>query len=339
LQGAPITLQAFALNGANPTDFKIASNTCSAGMVLQGTMSCVIDVAFAPRDLGSLSATLEIDNTAAVYNANLTGTAAVGPAQVSPTTLAFGNETLLIPSAPHLITLANPNPAPLTLPALPAISGANPADFTVTGTCATIPANSSCQLSVTFDPTAAGSRTASLVIGTGTAVDPATGQPVSTSSAVNLTGFGVAAGPAATIHPPRLYFHPREVGSISEARDILIRNPGTTTLTLTAPTITGADQSDFRLTGTCSSIAAGGHCELGVQFAPTAEGRRSATLSVPTGGSANGSAQVSLAGTGCLAGHEKHHERDEEGCERRHDKGRDEGRGDDRHQGATEDEH
>ena len=322
-QGAPITLQGFLLNGTNPTDFKIATNTCSAGLVLQGTKSCVIDVAFAPHEVGSLNTTLEIDNTAAVYNANLAGTAAPGPAQVSPATLAFGNENLLVPSAPHLITLSNPNPVSLTLPALPAISGAAAADFSVTGTCTTIPGNASCQLSVTFDPSAVGSRTASLVIGTGTAVDPTTQQPVSTSSTVAFTGVGVAAGPGATVHPLIVHFRRREVGSVSREEKIFLRNPGTTTLTLPAPpAIIGADSQDFRLTGICSSIAAGGHCELGVQFAPTAEGRRSATLSIPTGGSANGPAKVSLAGTGCLADHQQHHERDDEGCERRDVKGR-----------------
>jgi hypothetical protein len=293
-QGAPITLQSFALNGTNAADFEIASNTCSAGLVLQGTMSCVIDVVFAPHDLGSLSSTLEIDNTAAVYNASLAGTAAPGSAQVSPATLTFGNEDLLVPSTPQLITLSNPNPAELSLPALPAISGANPADFSVTGICTTIPASGNCQLSVIFNPSVAGARAASLTLGTGTAVDPNTGNPVSTATTVNFAGAGVATGPGAIVNPAGLTFSPQIVGSTSAAQTVTLTNPGQTALSIASVAITAG----FQQSNTCgSSVAPGFSCPIAVTFTPTTAGPLSGTLTV-TDNAAETTQTVALSGTG-----------------------------------------
>jgi hypothetical protein len=323
-QGAPVTIQSVTITGTNPSDFTIAANSCTPGLVLQGTMSCVIDIAFAPHETGGLVATVDILSSAGTTPIYLYSVGALGPAQVSPTALMFGNQDLLIPSTAQLITVTNPDPVALTLPALPALSGANPSDFTISGSCTTIPANSPCSLKVAFTPTATGTRTASLTIGTGTTVDPNSGLPVSASTTVTFTGVGVASGPPANVHPMRLHFHPRLVGSVSEARKIFLHNPGTTTLILAAPpTITGADPLDFRLSGACTSIAAGGLCELGVQFKPTVEGNRSATLSIPTGGIANRSAQVLLEGNGCVAHHWRPHDHDEGGCEERGDEERD----------------
>jgi hypothetical protein len=322
-QGAPITIQSLTITGANASHFKIVGNTCTAGFVLQGTTSCSVDIAFTPLEIGPLTANWTIASSIGTRSGALYGTGALGPAQVSHTALMFGNQALLIPSTAQLVTLTNPNPQALTLPPLPVLSGANPSDFTMSGSCTAIPANSACSLNVVFNPSATGTRTAAITVGTGTMVNPDNGLPVNASTTVNFTGVGVATGPGAAVHPLNVHFRRREVGSVSREERIFLRNPGTTTLTLPAPpAITGADPLDFRLTGICSSIAVGGHCELEVQFAPTAEGRRSATLSIPTGGRANGSAQVSLTGTGCLADDEERHERDEEGCERKHDEGR-----------------
>ena len=209
--------------------------------------------------------------------------------------------------------------------AAPAITGANPADFSMSGSCTSIPANSSCQLSVSFNPSATGTRMASLSIGTGSTVDPNNGQLITTSTTVTLSGIGVAIGPGAEVHPRRLHFRRREVGSISEARRIILTNPGNTALALPAPALTGANPLDFRLSGSCNSIAAGARCELHVQFSPTAEGNRSATLVIPTGGSANVTVPVVLTGTGCISDvrDEDRHRRDED-C----DRGRDEEQGD-----------
>lgn len=59
---APLTISNLSLNGANPSDFFIAANTC-AGSALQPGLSCSVSVHFVPSATGSRSASLVfIDN-------------------------------------------------------------------------------------------------------------------------------------------------------------------------------------------------------------------------------------------------------------------------------------
>jgi hypothetical protein len=294
-QGIPITLQTFALTNSNPADFTIASNTCTAGLVLQGTMSCVIDVAFSPQDPGLYSTTLEIDSTAGTCLVTLTASNAPAPAQVSPTTLTFGREDMLVPSAPQSITLSNPNPAALTLPALPAVSGYAAADFSVTGNCTTIPPNGSCQLSVTFNPSVPGTRIASLEVETGSAVDPKTGNSLITSTTVNFTGVGVATAPYTIIMPAGLTFSPQIVGSTSAAQTVLLSNTGKTALSIASIAVTAG----FQQSNTCgTSLAPQFDCDIAVTFAPTAAGPLSGTLTFTDNAIPGPTQTVSLSGTG-----------------------------------------
>jgi len=81
------------------------------------------------------------------------------------------------------VTLTNTGKVTLSISNI-TVAGANPGDFAQTGTCgASVAAGANCSLSVTFAPTAMGSRTASLSIS-----DNASGSP----QTVSLTGTGVA---------------------------------------------------------------------------------------------------------------------------------------------------
>src|SRR5258708_3080062 len=78
--------------------------------------------------------------------------------------------------------------------------------------------------------------------------------------------------------------------------------PNTERDAIRAYALTGPDAVHFGISETtCGpSLAAGGGCSWGFNL-PTAEGRRSATLSIPAGGSANAIVPVALTGTGCVA--------------------------------------
>jgi hypothetical protein len=94
-------------------------------------------------------------------------------------------------SVPQTITLSNTGKVTLSISNL-TVAGANPGDFAQANTCgATVAAGANCSLSVTFAPTAMGSRIASISIS-----DNASGSP----QTVSLTGTGV---PHAT--PPGNY--------------------------------------------------------------------------------------------------------------------------------------
>lgn len=82
----------------------------------------------------------------------------------SPASLALGNQPVNIPSSQQAATILNTGTAPLTVSNI-TISGTNASDFTQTNTCGTpITPGASCQVNVTFSPSAAGNRNALLTI-------------------------------------------------------------------------------------------------------------------------------------------------------------------------------
>ena len=100
-----------------------------------------------------------------------------GSVTLSPSSLTFGTTNLHETSAAQNVTLTNSTSAAL------AITSVVPSgDFAQTNTCAaSVAANASCSISVTFTPTAGGARSGSIVI-----TDSGAGSP----RTVTLTGTG-----------------------------------------------------------------------------------------------------------------------------------------------------
>ncbi len=102
-----------------------------------------------------------------------------------PTALYFDQQDIGSPSAVQRVTLTNSGDAPLTITGI-AIGGTNPGEFAQTHICplgpSTLAAGATCTIDVTFTPTEAGLRSASLVVN-----DDASGSP----HAVALSGTGV----------------------------------------------------------------------------------------------------------------------------------------------------
>src|SRR5207245_2674908 len=158
---------------------------------------------------------------------------------------------------------------------------------------ATVVASASCLLNLTFTPTAASARTATVTI-----TDDAPGSPQS----VSLTGTGVTP-PTATLSATSSAFGNQRVGTTSAAQNLTLTNNGGTPLNLTSITITGAQAADFAFAAgnTCptgaGSVAPGASCTISISFSPAATGARTATVTITD--DAPGSPQsVSLAGTG-----------------------------------------
>jgi len=110
------------------------------------------------------------------------------------------------------------------------------------------------------------------------------------------SGGGGTSSPL-TASPSSLSFGNATVGSTSAAQTVTVSNPGSTPATAASVSVSGP----FSQTNTCGgSIAAGGSCTVSVEFAPTAAGAASGTLSVAS--SAPGSPlTVGLSGTGVSA--------------------------------------
>src|SRR5499427_7770795 len=108
-------------------------------------------------------------------------------ANLSPTSLTFGNQMVGTSSAAQYITLNNAGNATLTFSA----SFTGDYAFAGSGTCgSSVAPGASCTISVKFTPTAAGSRT-----GTLTLTDNASGSP----QTVLLTGTGGTSSLAPTV--------------------------------------------------------------------------------------------------------------------------------------------
>jgi hypothetical protein len=132
-----------------------------AGSVAAGG-SCTINVTFSPTANGSLTGTLTITDNASnsPQMVTLTGTG-TGPAvSLSFSLLTFSAQTVTNSSSAQTVTLSNTGGAPLALSSITA-SG----DFSQTNTCGTtVSQGANCTISVTFKPTAAGTRTGSVSI-------------------------------------------------------------------------------------------------------------------------------------------------------------------------------
>src|SRR5439155_22799402 len=160
----------------------------------------------------------------------LSGAAAIsGPnATLSPTSLTFSTQAIGTTSTAKTVTLKNTGTAILTISSI-AITGINAGDFAQTHTCGSLlAAGASCKISVKFKPTMSGTRTAALSIR-----DNAAGSP----QKVTLSGIGTAA----KLSPISLSFGSIGLGTTSLPKTVILKNVGTTTLTITGIAITGTN--------------------------------------------------------------------------------------------------
>jgi len=103
------------------------------------------------------------------------------PPKVTPGSLTFAKTPLGTTTAPQTVTITNQTTATITIGAV-SIVGADHGDFGLAGNnCGALAASGSCTISVTFTPSAAGTRTANLQIN-----ESSSGSPL----IVALTGTG-----------------------------------------------------------------------------------------------------------------------------------------------------
>ena len=282
-----VTFSSISITGANPADFVQTGTTC--GAILAAQASCTVSIQFAPTATGARTASLAIADNASnsPQSVTLNGTG-VQPVSVAPATLGFGSQGLGSPTAAKTATINNNLSTAVTFSSI-SITGTNPGDFVQTATTcgATLAAQTSCTVSIQFAPTALGARTASLTI-----VDDASNSPQS----VTLNGTGVQ---PVSVTPATLGFGSQTVGSPTTAKTATIKNNLSTAVAFTSITITGANPGDFAQTATTcgATLAAQTSCTVSIQFAPTALGARTASLSI-IDDAGNSPQSVTLNGTG-----------------------------------------
>jgi hypothetical protein len=199
---------------------------------------------------------------------------------LSPGSLNFGFQQIAVTSLPQTITLTNQQSVTLNISNISA-SG----DFAQTNTCgSTLAAGASCNIQVTFTPTATGSRQGILTVQDDAGNSPQT---------ANLSGTGVVT--ALTLTPRTLSFPLQVVGSTSAAQSTMVANIGGTPITINQVMASG----DYGFTTTCSgaTLQPNGTCTISVTFSPSLTGIIPGEVTI-SDSLPNTPALVNLSGTG-----------------------------------------
>ncbi len=281
----PVTFAAASIVGS---DFAIQSNGCTSTLV--PTSTCAISVTFTPQTAALETATLQINSDAvgSPLSVSLTGLgqAVIRSVSAAPLALDFAPLNIGTASTTQQVVVRNTGTGTVTFSA-PTFIGS---DFSIqsNGCSTTLPINASCGISVVFTPSTPGVETATLQINS-----DAVGGPIS----IALAGLGQNAVKVLSI-PGSLTFSAQTVTTTSSPQQIVVRNTGTATTTVSNVALAGANPADFAIsTQGCATLAAGSTCGISITFNPTATGSRTASLQIASDGV--GSPQsVALSGTG-----------------------------------------
>jgi hypothetical protein len=279
-----LTITSIGITGTNSGDFA-QSGTC--GTSLAAGTSCTINVTFTPSVPGTRQASISVVDNAAgsPQTVALTGLGTAPSVTFSSSSLVFTSTAVGTTSPANGVTLFNMGNAALSISAI-TITGTNAGDFSQTNTCGlSVAAGANCTISVSFSPSASGTRTGMLKVG-----DNAAGSPQS----VSLSGTGTTGGPGATVSPSSLTFSSQNVLTTSPAQTVTLSNPGSAALSLISIVATG----DYAQTNNCGiSLAVSSSCSVHVTFSPTATGNRAGYITF-TDNAPSTQQTVTLSGTG-----------------------------------------
>jgi hypothetical protein len=309
-----------AISGADAADFTIDSSSIASPVSASGSTS--VTITFTPSALGARIAAITIandDSNEGTYVINLTGTGTATPEpeiniKAATTSIPlggsfdFGNSIQGTATAATTFTIENLGTADLTLSGSPAvsISGTNLADFTIVQTSVTSPvaASGTTSFTISFNPSATGSRTAAISISNddsdeGTYVINLTG----TGTPVPVPEINVKQGSNSIVSGNSFDFGSSNVGTSTSATTFTIENLGTANLILSGTpkiAISGSNGADFTIVQTAltSPVAASATTSFTIAFNPSAAGLRTASISISNNDSNKGTYVIDLTGTG-----------------------------------------
>jgi FG-GAP-like repeat/Cep192 domain 4 len=188
-----------SLDGAVTPDPNFAmTNNC--GSSLAASQSCAVSVTFTPTITGSVSGSIYVDANISGPTrqyVNLTGTAEGALMKLSASSLNFNTQIYVgQTSAAQTVTVWNTGTVPINFSGI-SVTGANAADFAASAdpACSAggqLKVGFGCAISVTFAPSASGTRTATLSV-----ADDVSGSPqiVSLSGSANPPDFTIGPTP------------------------------------------------------------------------------------------------------------------------------------------------
>jgi mono/diheme cytochrome c family protein len=216
--------------------------------------------------------------------------------RIEPEGFNFGVQAVAIAAPARSFSFSNASTAgaPLVLQSVGVTAGS---DFSIVGgTCnpgLSLAAGASCTVAVSFRPTLAGTRSATLTL-----VHDAG------STTASLLGLGGDSSPVIALSPTQLTFA-QTLGTASPPQRVLVSNSGSAPLVLEALTVDGNQAAEFAVAAasTCTPglvVPAGSNCAVELSFTPAAAGPRGASLLLRHN-AGNGSSRVALVGQGNAA--------------------------------------
>ena len=206
---------------------------------------------------------------------------------VDASTITFSQTQIGTFSGVKILTVRNTGNAVLTISAV-SITGSEASQFTQTNTCTSVAAGSTCTVSVTFKPSGAGSKSASLTLTHNAATSP---------TKVTLVGTGFSSTAEVGTLSALLEFGNTDAGAVSAEQTLSVKNEGSQKLVVSGLGFSGTNAQDFSATHDCGSVDPGNTCSVKVKFAPLVPGKKYALLEIRHNGS-TGTSTLTATGVG-----------------------------------------
>ncbi len=207
---------------------------------------------------------------------------------VGPISVNFGSVRVGSTSNAKTVTIKNTGNEDLIINSI-SMTGANQSEFIQTNNCSTVPAQSSCPITVTFAPVIPfGKESAILSISSSDPKKPT----------VNVKLSGQGAPPKISAAPQSVNFGSIQVGNISTPKVVKIKNTGISDLIINSITVTGTNAPEFIQENDCSTIAKGSSCAITVTFSPASIGKKNAIIAISSNDPKKPTVNVHLSGKG-----------------------------------------
>jgi hypothetical protein len=266
-----LQIAALSVSGDHASEFSL-TNGCTEALPSNGT--CTISVTFRPTAEGARLASLLIKSNVAERVMSLKGTGAAPPQPaltLSPTSVSFSSTVTGVSSEAKTVSVKNTGKGTLQISTI-TVTGEHRADFVSTNTCGSpVAPSGSCSISVSFKPSATGTRSAQIEIKGNVA-----------TKSLSLRGSGTAPPqPSVVLSPSSLSFSSQIIGTQSTVRVVTVKNTGAGTLRVSTITLVGASADQFESTNTCGApMQKDGICTVSVVFRPASAGTHAAAIEI-----------------------------------------------------------
>jgi hypothetical protein len=313
-----LNIGAITINGVNAADF-VVTTPPSATVPAYG--STTFTVAFNPSASNTRTASISIindDNTENPYNFTIQGLGINPEIDIQGNAISIPDSTSITASttngtdysntsASTTFTIYNNGNMALTIGAI-AFTGTNASEFTVTSPpSASISAFSSTTFTVTFAPTSLGIRNAQIHIDNNDSDENPYDfnlQGTGVDKEIDLQGNGlsIVSGDIVASINDGTDFGPTDVNLATVTRTFTVLNTGSIPLTISNPTVSGSNASEFTITSPPGTLVIGANSSTTFQitFNPAAVFTRVATISIINNDSNESPYTFTVQGTGLL---------------------------------------